>query len=224
MCNLPQGSGSSCQSVPQLWRLPLSTKDNSFPGRYSFYSQSLSLMGVKKNKWKDHWLLPALTFKIWQLRACSGALLSGLLSFSHSALNVWWMEHKEDERVVNTCNPLGCQNDILANPIMINIGCIQRKVKIHRNSHFSSQKCLLSLIISRGEGDIANRWRNLGARQLVSGNSLIHSIMHFVHKCSWVLLCPSPGWAPMGHPASGVHSEVRHWMTRDNSNATGKEL
>lgn len=161
LCNPPQGSGSSCQSIPQLWRLPLSTKDRSFPGRYNFYSQSFSLMGVRKNKWKDHWLLPALTFKIWQPGAYSGVLLSRLFSFSHSALDSWWIEHKEDERIVNTCNPLACQNDILSNPIMINIGCVQREVKMHRSSHFSSQNCLLSLHHFPVGWEIENRWRIL---------------------------------------------------------------
>lgn len=38
---------------------------------------------------------------------------------------------------------------------------------MHRDSHFSSQKCSLSLAMASVEGDTGNGWRGLGTRPLV---------------------------------------------------------
>lgn len=85
---------------------------------------------------------------------------------------------------MNPCNPVACQNDTLANPIMINIGCVQREVKMHRdNNLLSFRSVCCALPLPNVEGDVKSRWRNLGEGPLVSRNSLIHCTMCFVNKC-----------------------------------------
>lgn len=149
------GLGGSCQSVPQLSRLPLSTK---YKGQFLSWQIELLLTITfigrrhiyiyKINGKTIHFCrLWPLWFDSWRL--VEGSFELAAFVFFYSALNIWWTAHQKDERVVNTCNPLACQNSILPSPIMISRHCMQREVKMDWQNHVSPQKYLLKLSVSQ---------------------------------------------------------------------------
>lgn len=117
-------------------------------------------------------------------------------------------------------NPSACQNGILANPIMINICCIQREVKMHKNNHFSSQECLPSTYsfpvgreILKRDGGI--RWYTTGVKEFT------HSFHHALWQQMFTTLTLSQALVGLWwlFLPSRPQSEVWCWTTRDSSDA-----